>query len=139
MSEQGNIPNQYLLYDFTYEGQKHKGKVLLDEETPNLYMMYDDHDIEITWVKRIRHKGKYMELSIVVNDDAYDADEGKVVVSAWVCAYKNGNQIESFEPECWVYIDEGDESHNTCKGTFYSENTVGLVCELCDTLKCKRR
>lgn len=88
MSEQGNIPNQYLLYDFTYEGQRHKGKVKLDEDISNLFMMYDDHDIEITWVKRIRHKGKHLELSIVVNDDAYDADEGKDVASAWVCAYK---------------------------------------------------
>lgn len=124
MSEQGNIPNQYLLYDFTYEGQKHKGKVLLDEETPNLYMMYDDHDIEITWVKRIRHKGKYMELSIVVNDDAYDANEGKVVASAWVCVYALKDKrhvIEQFEPEKWSYVDEADSRNDVSRETLYDK------------------
>lgn len=60
-------------------------------------MLYDDHAIEVTWVKRIRHKGKYVELSIVVNDDAYDANEGKVVASAWVCVYslrKVGRRVQ---------------------------------------------
>lgn len=140
MVEQDKIPNQYLVYDFTYEGQRHKGKVMLDEDTPNLYMMYDDHNIEITWVKRIRHKGKHLELSIVVNDDAYDENEGKVVASAWVCSYIKDKEIESFEPECWSYIDEDDESYNTCKGTFYSENTAEHACKICDNpVKCKRR
>lgn len=139
MVEPEKIPNQHLVYDFTYEGQRHKGKITLDEDASNLYMMYDDHDIEITWVKRIRHKGKHLELSIVVNDDAYDENEGKVVASAWVCAYIKGKLIESFEPECWSYIDEEDESHNTSKETFYSYNPNGHVCELCDTHKCKRR
>lgn len=140
MVEQNKFQNQYLVYDFTYEDQRHKGKITLDEDTPNLNMMYDDHDIEITWVKRIRHKGKHLELSIVVNDNAYDENEGKVVASAWVCAYIKGQQIESFEPQCWLYIDEEYESHNTCKGTFYSVNLTCCVCKLCDNLdKCKRK
>lgn len=124
MSEQEKIPNQYLVYDFTYEGKRHRGKVLLDEETPNLYMMYDDHDIEITWVKRIRHKGKYLELSIVVNDDAYDGNEGQVVASAWVCVYALKDKqhvIEQFEPEKWSYIDETDSRNSVTKETFYDK------------------
>lgn len=128
MSEQETIPNQYLLYVFTYEGQMHKGKVFLDEDSPNLYMMYDDHDIEITWVKRIRHKGKYMELSIVVNDDAYDANEGKVVASAWVCIYALKDKrhvIEQFEPEKWSYIDEADSRNCVSRETFMTQSRYG--------------
>lgn len=124
MSEQEKKPNQYLVYDFTYEGQRHRGKVNLDEDTPNLYMMYDDHDIEVTWVKRIRHKGKYIELSIVLNDDAYDADEGKVVASAWVCVYSlrdKHHTIDQFEPEKWSYIDEADSRNSVTKETFYDK------------------
>lgn len=124
MSEQEKIPNQYLVYDFTYEEQRHKGKILLDEDTPNLYLMYDDHDIEITWVKSIRHKGKYIELSIVVNDDAYDVNEGKVAASAWVCVYDLKDKrhvIEQFEPEKWSYIDEADSKNSVTKETFYDK------------------
>lgn len=143
MSEQGSIPNQYLLYDFTYEGQRHRDKVLLDEDKPNLYMMYDDHDIEITWVKRIRHKGNHIELNIVLNDDAYDANEGKVVASAWVCVYvltDRKHAIDQFEPDCWSYIDEEESSNSTCKGTFYVKNQAGYGCKLCKNPdKCHRR
>lgn len=124
MSQQVKIPNQYLMYDFTYEGQSHKGKILLDEDTPNLYMIYDDHDIEITWVKHIRHKDKYIELSIVVNDDAYDTNEGKVVASAWVCVYALKDRlhvIEQFEPEKWAYLDEADSRNSGTKDTFYTK------------------
>lgn len=116
--------NQCLKYDFTYEGHRHRGKVLLDEDTTNLYMMYDDHNIEITCVKRIRHKGKYIELSIVVNDDAYDANEGKVVASAWVCVYAlkdRHHAIEQFEPEKWSYIDDVDSRNSVTKETFYDK------------------
>lgn len=126
MSEQEKIPNQYLVYDFTYEEQRHKGKIRLDENTPNLYMMYDDHDIEITWVKRIRHEGKHIELSIVLNDDAYDANEGKVVASAWVCVYDMKDErhvIEQFEPEEWSYIDEADSRNSVDKETFYTKQS----------------
>lgn len=124
MSEQEKITNQYLVYDFAYEGQGHKGKIILDEGTPNLYMMYDDHDIEITWVKRIRHRGKHIELSIVVNDDAYDANEGKIVASAWVCVYDMKDKrhvIEQFEPEKWSYIDEADLRNSVTKEAFYDK------------------
>lgn len=122
MSQQEKITNQYLVYDFIYEGHRHKGKILLDEDTPNLYLMYDDHDIEITWVKHIQHKGKYIELSIVVNDDAYDANEGKVVTSAWVCVYALKDKlhvIEHFEPDKWLYIDEANSVNNVSKESFY--------------------
>ena len=124
MTEQENNPNQYLMYDFSYEGQRHKGKITLDEDASSLYMMYDDHDIEITWVKHIRHKGKYIELSIVVNNDAYDANEGKVVASAWVCVYALKDKrhvLEQFEPDKWSYIDETDSANNVCKETFYDK------------------
>lgn len=124
MGEQEKIPNQYLVYDFTYESQRHKGKILLDEDTPNLYMMYDDHDLEITWVKRILHKGKFIELSIVVNDDAYSVNEGKVVASAWVCVYDLKDKrhvIEQFEPDKWSYIDEPDSANDVSKEMFYDK------------------
>lgn len=124
MNQQEKIPYQYFVYDFTYEGQRHKGKITLDEDTPNLFMMYDDHDIEITWVKRIRHKGKYIELSIVVNDDAYDANEGKVVASAWVCVYAlNDRQhvFEQFEPDKWAFIDEANSENDVSIVTFYDK------------------
>lgn len=116
------IPCCYLKYVFSYEGVLHKGKVRLDEDTPGVQMIYDDHDIEITWVKYIRHKGKYIELSIVVNDDAYDPNEGKVVASAWVCIYELSDRrtiIAQFEPDSWEYFDECDERNNVSKETFY--------------------
>lgn len=117
------IPKQYLSYDFRYEGQRHKGKILLDEDTPNLYYMYDDHNLEITWVKRIRHKGKYVELNIVINDDVYDVNEGKVAASAWVCVYAltdRRNVLEQFEPDYWSYTDEADSCNDINKSTFYN-------------------
>lgn len=124
MGEHEKIPYQYLVYDFTYKGKRHKEKVLLEEDIPILYMLYDDHAIEVTWVKRIRHKGKYVELSIVVNDDAYDANEGKVVASAWVCVYslrKVGRRVplSQFEPERWSNTDEQNASNDVSKETFY--------------------
>ena len=107
-------------YDFWYEGVHHKGCVDLDEDSLGVQMMYDDHDLEVTWIKRIRHKGKYIELNIVINDDAYDPDEGMVVASAWVCVYSlKDNIIDQFEPDHWSYIDEYDDSRNVCKETFY--------------------
>ncbi|MCQ2524911.1 MAG: hypothetical protein MJ123_11280 [Lachnospiraceae bacterium] len=114
----------YLKYEFWYEDVHHKGCVNLDEETSNVQMEYDDHDFEITWIKRIRHKGRYIELSIVINDDAYDPDEGKVVASAWVCVYSLKDRlprdiIDQFEPDQWSYIDESDDSRNVSKEIFY--------------------
>lgn len=116
------IPYCYLKYDFHYEGVRHKGKVRLDEDEPGVQMMYDDHDIEITWVKRIRHKGKYIELNIVVNDDASDPNEGKVAASAWVCVYDLSDRLtvmDQFEPDSWEYIDECDVRNSVSKETFY--------------------
>lgn len=137
------VKYQYLKYDFTYEGRRHKGKIRLVEDAPNVIMWYDDHDIEITWVKRIRHKGKYIEINIVINDDVYDANEGKVVASGWVCVYALRDRrhvIDQFEPDCWLYIDEENESNTTCRGTFYEEGLVGFGCLLCSNPdKCKRR
>lgn len=118
------VPGCWLTYDFCYDGIRHKGRVKLDESTSGVRMLYDDHTIEVTWVKRIRHKGKYVELSIVVNDDAYDANEGKVVASAWVCVYslrKVGRRVplSQLEPERWSYTDEQNASNNVSKETFY--------------------
>ena len=64
-----DVKSQYLSFDFTYDGKKHKGKVRLTESDPNVFMLYDDHDLEITWMKRIRHKGKHIVINIVVKDD----------------------------------------------------------------------
>lgn len=117
-----DIPQQFLLYDFTYEGKRHKGKILLDEDAPGVQMMYDDHDLEITWEKRIRHAGKDMVLNIVVKDDWNDMETlGKVVASAWVCISDrhDASIIEEFEPDHWAYIDEENESNNVSKDTFY--------------------
>lgn len=141
MSEQEKKPNQYLVYDFTYEGQRHRGKVLLDEDTPNLNLMYDDHDLEDIWFKCIQHKGCKIELNITIANDWNEMENlGKVVASAWVCVYKKDNLIASFEPDCWSYIDEEDESNNTCKGTFYKKKLTNHGCKLCDNpKKCKRR
>lgn len=114
---------QCLLYDFTYENVRYKGEVVLDEDTPNLELFYDDHSIEVTWVYSIRHKGKHIELSIVINDDANAPNEvGKVVASAWVCVYSLAPQmelLEQFEPEEWAYVDEQDCSNNVSKDSFY--------------------
>lgn len=139
MTEKNKLPLQYLKYGFAYEGQRHRGCIKLDEEsTSNLTMMYDDHDLEVTWVKRIRHKSVKIELNIVLDDDA-NGDPNKVVASAWVCVYKDGNLITSFEPDCWSYKDDQDESHNTCRGTFYEKNPANFDCEICDIFKGKMK
>lgn len=119
------IPGQFLLYDFTFEGVRHRGRIRLDEDTPGIEMLYDDQDIEITWSKRIRHKGVYMELCIVINDDAYDPDEGKVVASAWVSIYELKDRlhrapIAQFEPDHWSYIDECNARNNVDRDSFYT-------------------
>lgn len=112
---------QYLSYDFMYEGKRHKDKFCLNEGSPNVMLMYDDHDLEVTWIKHIRHKGTYIEINIVVNDNWNDENLGKVSASAWVCIYnKKSNQIiDEFEPDFWAYIDEECSSNNVNKHTFY--------------------
>lgn len=140
MVKKNTLPQQYLKYDFKYEGQRHRGSIVLDEgTTPNLTMMYDDHDLEVTWVKRIRHKGVKIELNIVLDDDA-NKDPNRMTASAWVCVYKDGKLIASFEPDCWLYTDEEEYSHNTCKGIFYEDNPAGRGCILCDNPeKCRKK
>lgn len=116
---------QYLLYDFTYEGRRHKGRFRLYENSQNVVMLYDDHNMEVTWIKHIKHKGKYIEINIVVNDNWNDENLGKVSASAWVCVYnKMGNHIiDEFEPDYWAYIDEENPSNNTNKSQFYTNNS----------------
>lgn len=140
MEINSTIKQQYLKYDFIYEDRRHRGCIILDEDsTPNLTMMYDDHNLEVTWVKRIRHKGVKIEQNIVLDDDA-NGDPYRVTASAWVCVYKDDMLIASFEPDCWSYKDEEVESHNTCKGTFYEENPAGRGCKICDNPeKCRRK
>lgn len=111
---------QYLVYDFTYEGVRHKGKVVLDEDTPNVYLMYDDHDLEDIWFNIIRHKEYKIELNITIANDWNNIkDVGKEIASAWACVYKDDRLIESFEPDWWEYIDEENEENNVNKVTFY--------------------
>ena len=140
MTYSNTLPRQYLRYDFTYEEQRHRGRIVLDEESsPNLTIFFDEHNLEMTFVKRIRHKGAKIILNIVLDDDA-NKEPFKVVTSAWVCVYKDDNLIASFEPNCWLYIDEENESHNTCKGTFYVENPNDRGCELCaNQHRCRRK
>lgn len=117
-----NVKSQYLSYDFTYDGKKHKGKARLTESDPNVFMVYDDHDLELTWMKRIPHKGKHIVINIVVKDDWNDCGTlGKVAASAWVCVYdkRRAQIIEQFEPGFWAYIDEEDASNNVDKNSFY--------------------
>lgn len=139
MANKKILPQQYLKYDFTYEDQRHIGCIILEEcSTPSLTMMYNDHDLEVTWLKHIHHKGAEIELNIVLDDDV-DGDPNKVVASALVCVYKDRKLQVAFEPECWSYTDEQDESHNTCKGTFYEVN-AGRGCKLCtNPEKCRRK
>lgn len=139
MTEKNTLPLQYLKYDFTYVEQRHRGCIILDEDsTPDLTMMYDDHNLEVTWIKHISHKDVKIELNIVLDDDA-NGDPYRVTASAWVCVHKEGNLIASFEPDCWSYMDEKNRMHNTCKGTFY-EDSAGRSCKLCaNPAKCRRK
>lgn len=114
--------SQYLVYDFIYEGIRHRAKIKLEEGLNGIALLYDDHDLEITWEKRIRHKGKHMIINIVIKEDWNDMDTlGKVVASAWVCVYDKSKKtvVIGFEPDNWSYIDEADPSNNTNKIDFY--------------------
>lgn len=117
-----DVKSQYLLYDFTYDGKKHKGKVRLSESNPNVSALYDDHDLELTWMKQIRHKSKHIVINIVVKDDWNDCETlGKVTASAWVCVYDKWRTriIDQFDPDFWAYIDEENASNNVDKSAFY--------------------
>lgn len=117
------VLNQYLKYDFTYEGKRHRCRVKLDESVPSVYLLYFNNDLETTWFKRIRHKGKFIEINIVIKEDWNDLNTlGQVVASAWVCVYDNKTQsyvVESFEPDYWEYIDEENPLNTVNKNTFY--------------------
>ena len=117
-----DVKSQYLSFDFTYDGKKHKGKVRLTESDPNVFMLYDNHDLELTWFKHIRHKGKHIVINIVVKDDWSDYETlGSVAASAWVCVYNKQRTevIEQFEPDFWAYVDEENASNNVDKNSFY--------------------
>lgn len=123
----GITPHCRLAYSFTYEGKHYYGIAILDESSPGVSMFYDDHEIEITWVKQIRLKSYYFELSIVINDDANNPDEGKVAASAWVSVYSTkdrtrNNLVAQFEPYYWAYSDECNPSNNVSIETFYRIN-----------------
>lgn len=114
--------SQYQVYDFTYEGLRHRAKIKLEEGLNGIALLYDDHDLEIIWEKRIRHRGKHMIINIVIKDDWNDMSTlGKVVASAWVCVYDKSSKtiVNEFEPDNWSYIDEADPSNSTNKIDFY--------------------
>lgn len=113
---------QYLSYDFTYDGVRHKATVRLEEGLKGVQLLYFENDVEITWVKRIRHKGKYMIVNIVINDDGNNMNSlGKVVASTWVCVYDKSHTtiVDNFEPDDWSYIDEVVPSNSIGKTDFY--------------------
>jgi len=119
---ENNIKSQFLFYDFTYEGIRHRAKIRLEEGCNGVEMLYDDHDLEVTWEKRICHKDKYMIINVVVKDDWNDWETlGQIVASAWVCICDKThiNIIEGFEPDYWSYIDEETPTNNTDKNIFY--------------------
>lgn len=121
-SMETDVKYQYLLYDFTYEGKKHKGKIRLTEDIHNVFVLYDDHDLEITWFKKIRHKGKSIILNIVLKDDWNDYEIlGNVAASVWVCVYNKRRKqiIDEFEPDYWSYLDEECPRNNIDKRSFY--------------------
>ena len=114
--------SQYLVYDFTYEGIRHSAKIKLEEGLNGVELLYDDHDLEITWEKSISYNGKNMIINIVIKDDWNDMSTlGKVVASAWVCVYDKSSKtiVNEFEPDNWSYIDETNLSNSTNKINFY--------------------
>ena len=113
---------QYLIYSFTYEGIRHHGKITLREDLNGIVMLYDNHSIETTWLKRSKHRGKYMIINVVVKDDWNDMDTlGSVAASAWVCVYDKPHQeiIDEFEPDKWIYVDEENPINTVHKSDFY--------------------
>ena len=119
--------SQYLSYDFIYEGVRHRATIKLEEGLKGVSMLYYKQDLEITWVKCIRHKGKMVIVNIVINDDWNNMSTlGKVVASAWVCVYNSSHSIivEEFEPDKWSYIDEENPSNSISKAQFYNNITI---------------
>lgn len=116
------IKSQFLFYDFHYEGIRHRAKFKLEEGWHGVQMWYDKHDLEVTWEKRIRHKGKHMKINIVLKEDWNDWETvGQVVASAWICIYDRFEReiVDEFEPDYWAFTDEENPTNNTDKNNFY--------------------
>lgn len=115
------IKSQFLFYDFLYEGIRHRAKIKLEEDWHGVQMLYDKNNLEVTWEKRIRHKGKHMLVNIVLKDDWNDwRTIGQVVASAWICIYNRFEReiIDQFEPDYWSFIDEENPTNNTDKNNY---------------------
>lgn len=115
------IKSQFLFYDFLYEGIRHRAKIKLEEDWHGVQMLYDKNNLEVTWEKRIRHKGKHMLVNIVLKDDWNDwRTIGQVVASAWICIYNRIEKeiIDLFEPDYWSFIDEENPTNNTDKNNY---------------------
>lgn len=115
------IKSQFLFYDFLYEGIRHRAKIKLEEDWHGVQMLYDKNNLEVTWEKRIRHKGKHMLVNIVLKDDWNDwRTIGQVVASAWICIYNRIEKeiIDQFEPDYWSFIDEENPTNNTDKNNY---------------------
>lgn len=113
---------QYLTYDFEYEGIRHRASTKLEDGRNNVVMLYDDHNLEIIWLKRIRHKGKYMVINITIKDDWNDmASLGVVTASPWVCVYDKSHRlvVAELEPDKWSYIDSENAANYTNKNVYY--------------------
>lgn len=116
------IKYQYLEYRFEYDGETFDSYLKLDEDEAEVEMMFDDHDLEETWIKTIEHNGKRLCVSIVIKDDWNEPETlGNVVASGWVCVYDaNDNMLCDFEPEWWAYIDEDEPEKSVNKETYYN-------------------
>jgi hypothetical protein len=113
---------QYLMYDFEYEGIRHRASTKLEDGQNSVVMLYDDHNLEIIWLKRIRHKGKYMVINITIKDDWNDMESlGKVTASPWVCVYDKSHRfvVDEFEPDKWSYVDEENAANNSNQNVYY--------------------
>ena len=109
---ENEIKYQFLFYDFIYDGIRHRAKIKLEEDNHCVRMLYDEHNLEVTWEKRIRHRGKHMIISIVLKDNWNDWKTlGQVVASAWVSVYDISDRviINQFEPDYWSFNKNLDE------------------------------
>lgn len=121
---ENEIKYQFLFYDFIYDGIRHRAKIKLEEDNHCVRMLYDEHNLEVTWEKRIRHRGKHMIISIVLKDNWNDWKTlGQVVASAWVSVYDISDRviINQFEPDYWSFVDEEFPANNTDKNNFYKQ------------------
>ena len=121
---ENEIKYQFLFYDFIYDGIRHRAKIKLEEDNHCVRMLYDEHNLEVTWEKRIRHRGKHLIISIVLKDNWNDWKTlGQVVASAWVSVYDISDRviINQFEPDYWSFVDEEFPVNNTDKNNFYKQ------------------